>query len=144
MGWIAGQAVLFLAIVLAPVVDRRSIGPAGLAIGAGLLVVGGVLGFFAYRTLARNHAARSEPRPGARLVTSGPYAWLRHPIYAAWIIGSLGYEIVLGSVVGLPVVAVLAVFYDRRARHEEAILLLAYPDYRVYRTYVARFIPGIY
>jgi protein-S-isoprenylcysteine O-methyltransferase Ste14 len=144
MGWIAGQIVLFLVLVLAPVVDRRSVGPVGLVIGVGLFVWGLLLGLHAYRTLARSHAARSEPTPGARLITSGPYAWLRHPIYAAWIIGSLGYEIALGSVVGLPVVAVLAVFYDRRARHEERLLDAAYPDYRVYRTSVARFIPGIY
>jgi protein-S-isoprenylcysteine O-methyltransferase Ste14 len=144
MGWIAGEVVLFLATVLAPVVDRRSGGPVGLTIGAGLLVAGGVLGFLAYQTLARSHAARSEPRPGSRLVTSGPYAWLRHPIYAAWIIGSLGYEIALGSVVGLAVVACLAIFYDRRARHEERLLDAAYPEYRIYRTSVARFIPGIH
>jgi protein-S-isoprenylcysteine O-methyltransferase Ste14 len=144
MGWVAGQIILFLAVVFAPVIDRRGVGPLALGVGAAFLVGGFRLGITAYRTLAGSHAARSDPRPGATLVTTGPYAWLRHPIYGAWILGSTGYEIVFGSVLGLVVVACLAVFYDRRARHEEALLVAAYPDYRVYRTAVARFLPGIY
>jgi protein-S-isoprenylcysteine O-methyltransferase Ste14 len=144
MGWIAGQFILFVAVVLAPAIDRRSVGPAVLLVGAGLLLAAIGLGGYAYWTLAGSHAARSDPRPEATLVTTGPYAWLRHPIYAAWIVGSTGYELVLGSVLGLVVAVGLALFYDRRARHEERLLVAAYPAYPAYRTRVARFLPGIY
>lgn len=88
-----------------------------------------------------------QPRlePDHRLCTSGPYGWVRHPIYLAFNL--LG----VGSAVWLPTAAVIlgAVLIiiggDLRARAEERVLTATFGDeYRKYMTRVHRALPGVY
>lgn len=49
------------------------------------------------------------------LVTSGPYAFVRHPIYASYCLLFLGFSFALGSdLAGLAMMAVCAVYYRKR------------------------------
>lgn len=79
------------------------------------------------------------------LCTTGPYAWVRHPIYAA--IDLVG----LGTALWVPNVGVLAgalcfvIGGELRARSEESALLERFGDrYRDYAHRVRRLIPGVY
>ncbi|EMD33538.1 hypothetical protein CERSUDRAFT_118110 [Gelatoporia subvermispora B] len=71
------------------VADRISITPT-FAIGCGLAVLGGTLRAECYRALGRLFTYEITVRKGHRLVTEGPYSWVRHPSYTAHIIVSLG------------------------------------------------------
>jgi protein-S-isoprenylcysteine O-methyltransferase Ste14 len=89
------------------------------------------------------HLRRSfSVEPEARaLVTTGPYRFARHPIYAVYLLVNAG--ILLGHLT-VPFAAVLAVWIGLmvlRIRYEEAVLTNAFPDYRAYRARVGAFGP---
>jgi len=77
-------------------------------------------------------------------VSTGIYSRIRHPIYAGWILGTLGLELVARSSLGIGVAVALFVFYDFRTREEERWLVAKYPAYQAYVTTVNRFIPFVY
>jgi protein-S-isoprenylcysteine O-methyltransferase Ste14 len=82
--------------------------------------------------------------PEARkLVTSGPYAYARHPLYAVEIITIIGTAVQFTPpwswIIALIVVGLLWV----RSNYEEQVLEAAYPEYGAYRAKTARFIPGV-
>jgi protein-S-isoprenylcysteine O-methyltransferase Ste14 len=82
--------------------------------------------------------------PEARtLVTSGPYAYARHPLYAVELITILGTAIQFQQPwAGLIGLAVVALIYLRTV-YEEQVLSEAYPEYAAYRARTKRFIPGV-
>ena len=82
--------------------------------------------------------------PEARkLVTSGPYAYARHPLYAAEIITALGmspqYQQPWAILMGGGVI----VLQVTRSLYEERVLVQAFPEYEAYRARTKRFIPGV-
>jgi protein-S-isoprenylcysteine O-methyltransferase Ste14 len=91
-----------------------------------------------YRALGHSHSPWTTPLESAKLVISGPYRIVRHPVYAAFILIGLGLEVLFASPVGLIVVAVECVYYDLRTREEERWLVNQYPEYAGYR----RGVPG--
>lgn len=74
------------------------------------------------------------PTPPAhgRLVRSGPFRYVRHPIYVGGVLVFGGLSLVF-SAWGLVLTGVLAVFWIAKARHEERLLLERFPDYAEYR-----------
>jgi protein-S-isoprenylcysteine O-methyltransferase Ste14 len=82
--------------------------------------------------------------PEARkLVTGGPYAWVRHPLYTVEIITIIGTAMQFLApwswAIALTVVALLWI----RSHFEEQVLAGAYPEYGAYRARTRRFIPWI-
>jgi protein-S-isoprenylcysteine O-methyltransferase Ste14 len=57
-----------------------------------------------------------------KLVRSGPYAYMRHPIYSGVLLGVAGTAVVLGEVRGALAFSLLLLNYVIKARREEAIL----------------------
>jgi protein-S-isoprenylcysteine O-methyltransferase Ste14 len=72
-------------------------------------------------------------RAQLELVTSGPYRFVRHPIYTGLLLAMLGTALAT-SLVGLALVALLGAFFYFSASVEErnltASLQTAYPEYR--------------
>lgn len=143
-GWFALQMVLFAVILLAPrrpaVVFPRWVG----VIGAVCVVAAAVLGTWSMLALGRNLTPFPRPLAGGSLVTRGPYALVRHPIYSALILGTFGWSLVRGSLPGVLLAALLLVFFDLKARREERWLAEAYGEYDAYRRRVRKLIPWIY
>jgi protein-S-isoprenylcysteine O-methyltransferase Ste14 len=80
-----------------------------------------------------------------KAITTGPYAYVRHPMYASAIGFMFGLPLLLGSVWGLPVGAFLIVAIGWRAVGEEKVLvqgLKGYPDYMAKVRW--RLVPGIW
>ena len=82
--------------------------------------------------------------PEARkLVTNGPYALVRHPLYTVEIVTIIGtamqFEAPWSWAIALVVVALLWI----RSHYEEQVLESAYPEYGAYRARTKRFIPGV-
>jgi protein-S-isoprenylcysteine O-methyltransferase Ste14 len=57
-----------------------------------------------------------------RLISSGPYSCMRHPLYSGVLLGVLGTALVLGEWRGLVAFAVLLLNYVIKAKREERIL----------------------
>jgi protein-S-isoprenylcysteine O-methyltransferase Ste14 len=142
--WVALQSGLFLAVLAAPLARRRR-PPRGVRLlGAGLLAAGAGVALAGYRALGGSHSPWSTPDPGGRLVTTGVYRWVRHPIYGGWCLGALGAALAAGSLPGLGVAVALAALYDLRARDEERLLAARYPAYAAYARRSSRLVPKVY
>ena len=82
---------------------------------------------------------------GHRVVSTGPYACVRHPMYAGALLFFIGTPLLLGSWFGLAVTPVLIVVLAARALMEERTLAEELPGYREYAERVRyRLIPGIW
>lgn len=114
------------------------------ALGAAL-VVAAFWGWF--RVLRANSFAATtiQLQRGQRVIDSGPYAVVRHPMYASSLLLMLGAPLMLGSLWGLAALAVFAPLLAARALGEESLLLAGLPGYAEYARKVRfRFAPGIW
>jgi protein-S-isoprenylcysteine O-methyltransferase Ste14 len=80
-----------------------------------------------------------------RVVSSGPYAFVRHPMYSGVMLFFLGVPLLLGSWWGVAIAPVFAVLFAIRARIEERALVEGLPDYADYAARVRyRLVPGLW
>ncbi len=84
------------------------------------------------------------PRADGKLVQTGIYGIVRHPLYSGIISTALGWTIFQFSLPHLIATAILLIFFDIKASREETWLIDRYPDYAEYRQQVKKLIPGIY
>lgn len=103
--------------------------------GVGLCVLGFGLAISARWHLGRNWGMPMSRREQPELVTSGPYAHLRHPIYTGLILAMIGSAIGVNISWALVIVPVGAYFIFS-ARREEALMLQLFPEQ--YAAYMAR------
>lgn len=82
---------------------------------------------------------------GHRVVSSGPYAWVRHPMYTGTILFLVGMPLLLGSWWGLAMSPLFAGLFAVRAGIEERTLIAGLPGYNDYTTRVRyRLLPGVW
>jgi len=79
-----------------------------------------------------------------KLVTNGPYKWLRHPIYAAVIYFSLGSIIAYPNIKTIIAVVIIIASTIVRMLLEEKSLFENFKDYDAYSKRTKRFIPFVY
>jgi len=106
-----------------------------------LSLVGTGLSVFALAHLGRSFSVMAEAR---RLVTSGPYRIVRHPLYVFEAVASLGIVFQFFSAYGVLIFIFHCFFQLQRMKYEEAVLEGVFPEYQTYRSKTARLIPGIY
>ena len=75
---------------------------------------------------------RVQTERGHRVVSTGPYAFVRHPMYASMLFYGLGVALLLGALSGLIVAAALIVLIAIRAVFEERTLAAELPGYAAY------------
>jgi len=92
--------------------------------------------FIVYLTYRENSyaapVAKIQRERGHTVVTTGPYKYVRHPIYASGLLSYIGTPLLLGSWYGLAIVPVMSVLLALRALMEERMLkaeLDGYPEY---------------
>jgi protein-S-isoprenylcysteine O-methyltransferase Ste14 len=78
-------------------------------------------------------AARTiQVEPGQNVIASGPYRWMRHPMYFGGLVMLLPVPVSLGSFVGLPFFALLIPVIVVRLLNEERVLREELPGYVEY------------
>jgi protein-S-isoprenylcysteine O-methyltransferase Ste14 len=89
-----------------------------------------------------NFNIRPTPRHGGTLVTSGPYRWVRHPMYTSVLMAAAAAALKSHQRVDAGLwVALLAVLLVK-ASIEERALMIRFPDYRAYKARTKKFLPG--
>jgi protein-S-isoprenylcysteine O-methyltransferase Ste14 len=114
----------------------------------GLAVVAGGLALrsWALRSLGRFFTMPITIREDHRIVTTGPYRWLRHPAYTASILVSVGLPLILGTLVGVAVTLALClgIYLYRIAIEEGALTERFGEEYRAYRRATWALVPFIF
>jgi protein-S-isoprenylcysteine O-methyltransferase Ste14 len=111
------------------------------ALGAVSSLLGALVAVWAWRTLEGSATAFPRPREGGRLIETGPYEYVRHPIYSAGLLFFGGYALATSPVALVPLAA-LAVLWRNKAALEEELLARRFPQYRDYRARVpGAFVP---
>jgi protein-S-isoprenylcysteine O-methyltransferase Ste14 len=111
------------------------------AIGAVLFAGGIALAVWARLHLGRNWGMPMSQRAEPELVTSGPYRFVRHPIYTGLLTAMLGTALV-NNLIGLIVVAVLIAYFYYCGMVEERNLAATFPKaYPQYRSTTKMLIP---
>jgi protein-S-isoprenylcysteine O-methyltransferase Ste14 len=122
--------------------SQRDVPPsAGLAtLGLVLGVVGGCQSLWALTHLKRSFSVMVEAR---RLVTTGPYRYVRHPLYLGEALVLFGLCLMIGTGGAFLFAAAISALQLVRARLEEAKLAWQFPEYRDYRNRTSFVLPGL-
>ena len=133
---VAWSAFLFLGGFVLAGLDHRfgwSALPRWVTIGASVLLL---LSYALYAEVMRENVWLSrtvEIQQGQTVITTGLYAIVRHPMYAATSLLFLSIPLVLGSLVSFCVFLPFPLVLAKRIQHEEAILAQGLEGYRAYQ-----------
>ena len=110
-------------------------------IGAGMMLV--------WETFRANTFATTQVRVQAEraqtVVDTGPYRYVRHPMYAGMVLFVIGTALMLGSLWGLAATLVLFFMLGLRIRGEEQVLKQDLAGYDAYMTKTPwRIVPGLW
>jgi protein-S-isoprenylcysteine O-methyltransferase Ste14 len=141
-------SLAFVGLLVLPAIDHRlrwsELSP-GAALAGDVLVLSGWLGiFFVFRENSFS-SATIELASDQRVISTGPYAWMRHPMYAAALVMLLGIPIALGSSWGVLIVVAMLPVLIWRLLDEERFLVRNLPGYAEYQRRVRyRLLPLIW
>ena len=106
-----------------------------------LILVGTAGAVVTLYQLGRSFSVMAESR---HLAMSGPYRFVRHPLYLTEGIAIIGMFMQFASGWTALMLAVQIAFQFRRIHNEESVLSAKFPEYAVYQRTTARLVPGIY
>ena len=106
-----------------------------------LITSGTVFAIYAGLVLGRSISILPEAR---RLVTWGPYALVRHPLYLGEIVAVVGVAMQYLSAWALLLAGLQFAFQLQRMKNEERVLSQVFPEYGDYMAQTARLVPGVY
>jgi protein-S-isoprenylcysteine O-methyltransferase Ste14 len=138
----------FIGLLVVPALDRRfawSQMPPWVALAGDVLVGLGFLGAFSVFRENSFTSATIELAPDQKVISTGPYALVRHPMYATALVILLGISIALGSWWGVLVFVAILPALLWRLFDEEKFLAKNLPGYLEYQTRVRyRLIPRLW
>ena len=148
--FVLAQAVLVLLLLLGPrtlgesaawslpFVRERQVAGAVLILAGGALLLAGIL------RLGPALTPLPYPKEDAPLVQGGPFALVRHPMYAGVLAASLGVALEVTGWLTFVYAAAAFVLLDVKSRREERWLVEKFPEYPAYQRRVRKLIPFVY
>ena len=111
---------------------------------AALVVIGIAFAIWARVVLGRNWSPRPSVKEEHELVTTGPYEYVRHPIYTGMLLAAFGTALT-GSWFAIGVLIVASALFLSRIPREEKIMLNLFPNaYPAYQAETKRLIPLVW
>jgi protein-S-isoprenylcysteine O-methyltransferase Ste14 len=103
-----------------------------------------VLLAWVHRTLGSQWSTTLQFKEKHALVTSGPYAYIRHPMYTALILTFLGLSLVSALWPFMALLAILILFFVRIVEREESMMVEQFgEEYRAYMKRTGRYLPKV-
>ena len=131
----------FLPLFLSFLSRPESINPTAVLAGDFFIIAGMAFSVYSVTHLGKNFSIIPQAR---NLVQSGPYKFVRHPLYLGELISSVGLVLAAVTFSMILYFVCLVICQVYRALQEEKILTNVFPEYQNYRSKTARFLPGIY
>lgn len=133
---VAGTFLILVAAFLIPAVDSEAVQVTALC----LIFIGTVSSIFCLYWLGRSFSIMATAR---KLVTSGPYSIVRHPLYVCEAIFVSGVIVSHFSALMVALGALQFLLQYRRAKNEEAILRQTFPEYHAYEQTTPMLVPTL-
>jgi protein-S-isoprenylcysteine O-methyltransferase len=113
--------------------------------GTAIVAIGVFLAIWARSLLGRNWSGKVMLQDSHRLITEGPYRFVRHPIYLGGLLAMFGSCLVLGQVFGFAYSIYSTFGLAMKSRQEDELLERQFPDeFREYKQQVKMLLPYIY
>jgi protein-S-isoprenylcysteine O-methyltransferase Ste14 len=110
-----------------------------------VIVISGMFGYIlSLLSLRRNWSLSASVKEGHKLVKSGPYKFVRHPMYFSMIVIVLGTGLLMGNYMMILSIPIISVVYYIRAEKEEELLRGEFPEYERYARETRMLVPGIF
>ena len=141
------NVALLLLVLPIPGLTRRFLPVSGALVAAGLAVQAAfiLLAVWARRHLGSNWSGEVRIATGHQLVRTGPYRWVRHPIYTAVLGMYCGTLLVSGEIHAPIALTIVLLAYSRKISMEEKALRGAFgAEHEIYRQETWAWIPGVY
>jgi len=111
-----------------------------------------VIGYFLYKFSTAYRVKHGGGGPGEKwekqpqqLITTGPYAFTRNPVYLGHFIFLIGLALTLQSLLATILAVVIAVTFHKRILRDETRLAEVFgQEYFEYKSHVRRWIPGAF
>lgn len=144
--YVIAQAAIMLLVLSAPHLDGSSpsMSSAATLVGAILCIVGFTFIVLGSLSLGRSLSPFPRPRDEGRLVETGIFSLVRHPIYTGLTVLALGWSAMWTSLAALAATVALFAFFDLKARREERWLQEKFEGYGRYKSRVRKLVPFIY
>ncbi len=156
--WVLRLVVAAVIIILAVRLGRRpgfpgaafishSIFASSPALGwtdAAFTAIGIGFAIWARVNLGRNWSPRPAVKEHHEFVTTGPYTYVRHPIYTGIMLAALGATLT-GNIIGIGMFLVISIMFALRIDKEEKIMLELFPrQYPEYQKHTKRLVPFVW
>jgi protein-S-isoprenylcysteine O-methyltransferase Ste14 len=147
--YVAGQVALMALIFFGPrthsalppwPMQSSSVWP---IVGAALMVAGGSFLVAGIVCIRRHLTPLPYPSEGCALVQSGPFAVVRHPMYAGGLVLALGFALIVRGWLTLLWVALFVPFVIVKSRREERWLAERFGEYPEYQRRVGMLVPHL-
>ena len=130
----------FATVLVTLIPSTISLSPALKIFALCLTATGFSLAAYVLYWLGRSFSIMAEAR---RLVTAGPYAIVRHPLYSVEEIAVIGILLLNLSLPAVLLIVVQWTIQMRRMHHEERVLSQAFPEYASYAARTPKFLPRL-
>ena len=120
--------------------------PGPMRLMAAVICVSGlVVAFWARWTLAGNWSSNVTFKQNHELIQTGPYRWVRHPIYTGLLLMALGTALISGRAGAWLGVLLMTQGFWIKLKYEEGVMLRHFPDtYPGYQTRVKALVPFLF
>lgn len=148
IGWVLAQGALFVFFFIAVLFGDSVSEVPGLVLvwTVGVIIAVGGAALSAWSVLL--HGSRLSPFPfpveGMQVIDTGPYRYMRHPMYSGIVLFTLGVGLAYGKPSVLLSSLTFLVFFVAKSGHEEDMMIKYMDGYREYRSSVPwRIIPFV-
>lgn len=140
-------AMLVLQPILLPILGLHTGQSWGLwmqGFGIAVITLSLILHIWSRAHLQHFYAERVEVQPKHKVINSGPYALMRHPVITSFFGISLGLFLINPALTTLATLIYTLWDFTRAARQEEDLLTQTLPGYAAYARQTPRFLPRIW
>jgi protein-S-isoprenylcysteine O-methyltransferase Ste14 len=148
---LAGVMVLCIAMFVVAGLDAVRYHSSHMPVWLEVLGAAGIaLGIYIFHVVMRTNSyatavVRIQDERGHQVISTGPYAFVRHPMYSGAALYFVGIALLLGSWYAVAIAVVLIALFGLRAVWEENTLIAELPGYAAYAERVRyRLIPGLW